>query len=122
VLEEPPCLGKQDIRWIRATHVFRHWCQVALRDSSLWAGISGIPTNANWVSEFLAPAKNLPLDIDIDLVWKPSQENISLLPLHLSRTRELRLRGLSTLVDTDSIGDNYSLEAPNLEHFELDSL
>jgi len=60
VLEEPPCFGKQYLRWIRATHVCRHWRQVVLRDESLWARISGIPTNAKWVSELLAWAKNLP--------------------------------------------------------------
>ena len=60
VLEEPPCFGKQDLRWTRATHVCRHWRQVALRDESLWARNSGIPTNAKWVSELLAWAKNLP--------------------------------------------------------------
>ncbi|KAF8498171.1 hypothetical protein F5888DRAFT_1693163 [Russula emetica] len=50
VLEEPPCFGKQDLGWIRATHVCRHWRQVALRDLSWWARISGIPTNTKWVS------------------------------------------------------------------------
>jgi hypothetical protein len=41
VLKEPPFSGrrKRNLGWIRATHVCRHWRQVALDDSSLWAKI-----------------------------------------------------------------------------------
>src|ERR1019366_7937030 len=65
-LEEPPCSGEQNLGWIRATHVCRLWRQVALGDSSLWAKISGIPTNTERISEMLARARNAPLDIDLD--------------------------------------------------------
>jgi F-box-like len=94
-LEERPCSGKQKLGWIRATHVCRFWRQVALGDSSLWARISGIPTNLELISEMLARARNTPLDIDIDLDGTPSPEVLLLMfPPHLSHTRRLRLYSL----------------------------
>ena len=52
--DEPPCLGRLDLGWIRATHVCQLWRQVALGDSSLWARFSGVVTNKELVSEMLA--------------------------------------------------------------------
>ena len=116
-LEEPACLGKQDMGWIRVTHVCQHWRQVALDDSSLWVRISGTPTNISWILEMLARAKNAPLEVDIDLI---EEENlrVALFPPHLSHTRELRIRNLST-PDADRVRAFYSREASVLEHFEL---
>ena len=45
VLEEPPISGGRSLGWIRVTHVCRHWRQVALDDSSLWARIWGVQMN-----------------------------------------------------------------------------
>jgi len=119
-LDEPPFVGKQNLGWIRATHVCQHWRQAALDDSSLWAGISGWPTNTSWILEMLARAKNARLDIDIDLAGTPNPRVILLLPPHLSHTRKLCIRGLST-PDTDRVRTFYSREAPALEHFELEA-
>ncbi|KAI0284069.1 hypothetical protein BC826DRAFT_881182, partial [Russula brevipes] len=52
-----------NLRWIGVTHVCRHWRQVALDDSSLWARISGSMAKATWVCEMLARARNAPLSI-----------------------------------------------------------
>ena len=111
-------LEEQNPGWIRATHVCCFWRQVALGDSSLWATISGIPTNTEWIPEMLARARNAPLDIDIDLGETSNQEVLLMFPPHLSHTRELRLYSLSML-HSDSIRGIYSREAPDLEHFEL---
>ncbi|KAH9980630.1 hypothetical protein BJV77DRAFT_1073459 [Russula vinacea] len=111
-------LEEQNPGWIRATHVCCFWGQVALGDSSLWATISGIPTNTEWIPEMLARARNAPLDIDIDLGETSNQEVLLMFPPHLSHTRELRLYSLSML-HSDSIRGIYSREAPDLEHFEL---
>ncbi|KAI0284067.1 hypothetical protein BC826DRAFT_894091, partial [Russula brevipes] len=55
----------ESLKWISVTHVCRHWRQVALDDSSLWARISGwMPVaRITWVSEMLARARNAPLSI-----------------------------------------------------------
>jgi hypothetical protein len=120
-LQEPPCSGKQDLGWIRATHVCRFWRQVALGDSSLWARISGRPTNLNLISGMLARTRNAPLDIDIDLDGTLFPELILLMfPPHLSHTRKLRLETVISL-HFDSFRGIYIEEAPVLEHFELDS-
>ncbi|KAI0277169.1 hypothetical protein BGY98DRAFT_901925, partial [Russula aff. rugulosa BPL654] len=63
VHEEPPFSRRRNLGWIRVTHVCRHWRQVALDDSSLWARISGTQANTKWISEMLARAKNAPLDV-----------------------------------------------------------
>lgn len=120
-LEEPPFSGKQELGWIRATHVCQHWRQVALDDSSLWARISGMPTNIELLSEMLARARNAPLDIDIDLDGTPYPELILLMfPPHLSHTHKLSLHAATSLY-LDSFRDIYIQEAPSLEHFELES-
>jgi hypothetical protein len=131
-LEEPPYSRNQDLGWIRATHVCRFWRQVALGDSSLWARISGIPTNAEWISETFARARNARLDFDIDFHRTLNPEVLLMFPPHISHTRTLRLtfyphishprelrpRGLSK-----SHSENFRCicfqEAPALEHFEL---
>jgi hypothetical protein len=120
VLEEPPFFGrrKRKLGWIRVTHVCRHWRQVALDDSSLWAKIWGIPTNTKWISEILARAKNVPLDFEFNGVARPSPEALLMIPPHFSHTRRLHFRSLSKL-HFDSIKEIYSREAPALEHFEL---
>ena len=117
-LEDPPCSGKQNLGWMRATHVCRLWRQVALGDSSLWTKISGLPTNRELISEMLARARNAPLSIDINLGGKPNPESLPMFPPHLSYTCKLRLRGLSIL-HSDSVRGIYTQEAPTLEHFEL---
>ena len=119
--EEPPCSGKQNLGWIRATHVCHFWRHVALGDSSLWARISGRPTNLKLISGMLARTRTAPLDIDIDLDGTLLRELVLLmLHRHLSHTRKLRLR-TATSLHFDSFRRIYSQEAPVLEHFELDS-
>ena len=117
-LEEPACLGKKNLSWIRVAHVCQHWRQVALDNPSLWVRISGTPTNIPWILEMLTRAKNAPLDVDIDLVEALDLGVVRLLQPHLSHTRELRIRKLST-PDTDRVRAFYNREAPVLEHFEL---
>ena len=119
-LEEPMYSGKQNLGWIRTTHVCRHWRQVALGDSSLWTGISGMPTKLNMplISEMLVRAKNAPLEIDIDLVATSNTDVLLMFLPHLSHTRALRLHSVS-LLDVESVQEIFSREAPTLEHFEL---
>ena len=120
VLEEPPFSGGRNLGWIRVTHVCRHWRQVALDDSSLWARICGLPTNTKWISEVLARGKNAQLDIELDLndVARSSPKALLMIPPYLSRTRQLRCHGL-LMLHLDSIREIFSWEAPALEHFEL---
>jgi F-box-like len=118
-LEEPPLSGRKKLGWIRATHVCRLWRQVALGDSSLWARISGTPNRTVLISEMLVRARNVPLDIDIDLNGTLRPENLLLMFLpHISRTRKIRVH-TSWDLHPDSVRGLYSLEAPVLEHFEL---
>jgi hypothetical protein len=118
VLEEPPFSGGRNLGWIRVTYVCRHWRQVALDDSSLWARIGGTPSNTKWISEMLARAKNAPLDIEVNGAARSSAEALLLIPPHLSHTRQLRIHGLSEL-HSGSVREFFSWEAPALEHFEL---
>jgi hypothetical protein len=117
-LEEPPHSGTRNFGWIRTTHVCRHWRQVALDDSSLWARISGVSTkwNTAWISEMLARARNAPLEINIDLAEIPSPDLILMFTPHLSHTRALRLHNLPS---PEHVGEIFNREAPALERFEL---
>jgi len=118
VAEEPPFLRRQNPGWIKVTHVCRHWRQVALDDSSLWARIWAIRTNTKWILEMLARAKNAPLDIELNAVRNPSPESLLMISPHISHTRQFRIHSLSTL-HFDSVQEIFSREAPALEHFEL---
>ena len=118
VLEDPHFSGERKLDWIEVTHVCRHWRQVALDNSSLWARIPDIWKHTEWISEMLARAKNAPLDIESHAGARPSPEALLMIPPHLSHTRQLRFRNLSTL-HSDSIREIFSWEAPALEHFEL---
>jgi F-box-like len=118
-LVEPSWSSPGKLGWIRATHVCQYWRQVALEDSSLWATISGVPESKRWIAEMLARAKCAPLAIDLDLVDPQSNEILSRFPSRFSHTRKLRLRGLS-LAYLDNVRELCGLEAPVLEHFELD--
>jgi hypothetical protein len=111
---------RRNLGWITVTHVCRHWHQVALDDSSLWANITcAVPTNIKWISEILAWAKNAPLDIEFNVGASSIAEALPMIPPHLSRTRQLRLHRL-TEVHVDSIREIlYSWETPALEHFKL---
>ncbi|KAI0289300.1 hypothetical protein BC826DRAFT_631337 [Russula brevipes] len=119
-LAESSRLGMGILRWTSITHVCRHWRQVALDDSSLWARISGWRVNTTWIAETLARARNAPLAID--LFEMPNAETLSMFAAHFAHTHEFRLRGLVTphFFD-DNIREICSLEAPALEHFELDA-
>ena len=119
VFEDPACSRRQNLGWLRATHVCQFWRQVALDDSSLWATIiSGISANTKLISEMLARSRNALLIIDIYLDGTSGQEVLHMFPPHLSHTRELRLHGLSIL-HSRGVRRIYSREAPALEHFEL---
>jgi hypothetical protein len=118
-LAEPPWWSDaqtQKLGWIRVTHVCRHWRQVALNDSLLWAKISGFPTSTEWISETLDRAGNALLVVDLS--GAPGRETLSIFSSHFSHTREFRLRTLS-LRHIDSIRGICDQEAPALEHFEL---
>ena len=118
VLEEPSFSGRQNLGWIKVTHVCQHWRQVSLNNSVLWATIPGIPKSTEWISEMLVRAKNAPLDIEFHAGARSSPEALLMIPPHLSHTRQLHFYNLSTL-HSDSIREIFSWEAPALEHFEL---
>jgi hypothetical protein len=118
VLEEPPLSGGRSLGWIRVTHVCRHWRQVALDDSSLWAKFWGIPTNTKWIPEMLARAKNAPLDIEFNASTRSCSEALLMIPPHLSHTGQLRFHCHSAL-HPDGVREIYSWDAPALEIFEL---
>ncbi len=117
VHEEWPLTGSRNLGWIKVTHVCRHWRQVALDNSSLWARIWDFSVNTKWISEILARAKNAPLDIELDGVLS-NPEALLMIPPHVSHTRRLCLHSLSTL-HSDTVREICSSEAPALEHFEF---
>ena len=118
VLEDPPFSRRRNLGWITVTHVCRHWRQVALDDTSLWARIRDTPTNTKWISEMLARAKNAPLDIEFNDVGRSSPKALLMTPSHLFHTRQFRIHSPS-MVHFDSVRDIFSWEAPALEHFEI---
>jgi hypothetical protein len=117
-LEKLPFFESRKRRWIRVTHVCRHWRQVALDDSSLWARISGYQKTTAWISLALARARNAPLAIDLGT---PNAETLAMVPAHFAHTREFRLHDLVSHDLDDNIRKICNLEAPALEHFELGS-
>jgi hypothetical protein len=123
ILKELPFTGsgkRKKLGWIRVTHVCRHWRQVALDNSSLWAKIWAIPKNPKWISEMLARAKDAPLDVEFNAAanLKSSQEALVMITPHISHTRRLLLHSLFTC-HSESVRGIFSCEAPALEHFEL---
>ena len=122
VVEERPFFSSGNLKlgWIRVTHVCRHWRQVAIDDLTLWAKIRDIRMNTEWISEMVARAKNAPLNIELDDVESSNLEMLFMIPQHFPHTRQLRLHNLS-LYHSDSIQEIFSLEAPALEHLELES-
>ena len=119
-LKEPPFSGRRELGWIRVTHVCRHWREVALDNSSLWAKITcGMPTNTKWMSEILARAKNTLLDIEFHTLTETGPEALFMIPPHLSHTRQLR--GHMCAPHSDCVREIYCCEAPALEHFKLTS-
>ncbi|KAI0280338.1 hypothetical protein BC826DRAFT_1180853 [Russula brevipes] len=116
---EWPWFRMENFRWIGVTQVCRHWRQVALDDSSLWARISGYRSTA-WISEMLARARNAPLTVDF--CGTPNAETLAMLTAHFVHTHEFRLRGLGTPHFGDGVQEICSLEAPAMEHFELSSI
>ena len=118
VVEDPPFTGRQNLGWIRVTHVCQQWRKVALDDSSLWAKIFSIPKNTKWISETLARARNVPLDVAFHAVTKSSREALLMITPHISNTRQLRFHSMSTR-NFERVPGIYSCEAPALEHFEL---
>ena len=120
-LQEPPCDVKQRLGWIRTTHVCRHWRQVALDDSSLWARISGIGSDLDTalISEMLTRARRAPLEIDI-CIMNAIPNPMHMFAPHLSHTRALRLHGLKgSDSECASVRTIFNRKAPVLEHFEL---
>jgi len=105
--------------WFKATHVCRHWRQVALDDSSLWARVTVTEySSSDWVSEMLVRSRNAPLDIN--LMCEPNPRLLSKFPPHISRTRQLKLCELRMHPShSQRVKDICALEAPALEHFEL---
>ena len=118
-LDEPSWSNGETFGWIKVTHVCRYWRHVALEDSSLWARFSGLPPSTTCLAEILARAKGVPLTIDFD--GPQNSETFSIITSHLSHTRELRLRNLcDSFANGNSIQELCNLEAPMLEHFELE--
>ena len=122
-LDEPPISSEENSGWIRTTHVCRHWRQVALDDSSLWAKISriGSELDSSLISEMLARARNAPLEIDVYINLIPGLDPVGLFPSHLSHTRVLRLHRVPEY-DCEGVREIFNREAPALEHFELEAI
>ena len=116
ILGDLASFGFPTMGWFEATHVCRHWRQVALDDSSLWARVTGFSPSPEWISETLVRARNAPLDIN--LVGVPNPELLSKFLPHISHTRQLRFRDLC-MHHSQRVKDICALEAPALEHFEL---
>ena len=103
--------------WFNATHVCRHWRQVALEDFSLWARITVTESpSLDWISEMLVRSRNAPLDINLMGGLTPGL--LSKFPPHIFHTRQLRLCGVR-MHHFQRVKDICALEAPALEHFEL---
>jgi len=118
ILEDLGRFGVPMEFWFKATHVCRHWRQVALDDSSLWARITVTESSSfHWVLAMLVRSRNAPLDIN--LMGEPSPRLLSKVPPHIFHTRQLRLCELRRH-HSQRVKDICALEAPALEHFELE--
>jgi hypothetical protein len=104
--------------WVHVTHVCRRWRQIALDDSTLWAHFSDFPRNKEWIVERLSRARNASLVIELDgLLGMGKDMSFPFIP-HISHTRELYLRNLSSF--HPAIVQGISLQkAPVLECLEL---
>jgi len=119
-LEDQARFGVPVKFWFKATHVCRHWRQVALGDSSLWARVTVMDSSSSdWVSEMLVRSRNSPLDIN--LMGELSPWVLSKLLPHISHTRQLKLSKLR-MYHPQRVTNICALEAPALEHFELEFL
>ncbi|KAI0279683.1 hypothetical protein BC826DRAFT_554678 [Russula brevipes] len=113
-LAESPWSELQSSRWINVTHVCRHWRQVALDDSSLWARISGYRPSTAWISETLARARNAPLAIV--LLRAPNMGTLAMLPrispIHASSASAACSR--TTLMTASGICADWKLRSWNI--------
>ncbi|ETW81375.1 hypothetical protein HETIRDRAFT_417520 [Heterobasidion irregulare TC 32-1] len=102
------------IGWIKVTHVCRHWREVALDYSQLWAHIP-LDMGREWTRELIVRAKHAPLAI-----YGKREAGLILPALvasgHLSHTRVLCIRD----ADLDVVHSMTTAAAPMLEHVTLE--
>jgi len=113
-----PCSPPLRLGWVYVTHVCRRWRQVALDNSMLWTYFLAYPTNKDWIAERLSRTRNVPLVIDLSgsIMRK---DTFSLFTPHISHTRELYLRNLSSIPYSDIVQGISTQRAPVLERLEL---
>src|SRR5712671_178684 len=109
----------RSLGWIHVTHVCRRWRQIALDDSTLWTHFSTSPRNKEWIAERLSRARNSPLVIELD--GSMDEDTMSLFTPHISHTRKLCLRHMSSF-PSKIIQEISIRKAPILDHLELSGL
>ncbi|KII86788.1 hypothetical protein PLICRDRAFT_93441 [Plicaturopsis crispa FD-325 SS-3] len=87
IFTPPPKLS----RWIRITHVCRHWRDVALDCPRLWNTI--VPNNPNWTREWLIRSKEAPLSISFAPTGpdETAQHAMELVLAHMTRIATLHI-------------------------------
>ncbi|VDC02002.1 unnamed protein product [Peniophora sp. CBMAI 1063] len=85
----PQFYRREPCRWIRVTHICRHFRSIALADASLW---SDLPMDARLWDVFLSRSRAAPLNIGGNcdsLIPSPIQRYLSDITRNLSRIRSL---------------------------------
>ena len=80
---------KQNLGWIKVSHVCSYWRDVALENTNLWTKIN-LDLGREWVSEMSMSAKQA------SLVFKSScmESSVQLITPHLPRARVIILSGI----------------------------
>lgn len=101
-------------RWITATHVCRHWREVAISCPRLWNRIA-LTTNADRVSAFLSRSKRAPLTFYHSRITAlPHRQYLALVSRHLDRTVSIYNMVIGTEEDECLSYDNTSANGVEL--------
>ncbi|KAF8202333.1 hypothetical protein BJ912DRAFT_944526 [Pholiota molesta] len=116
-IEEDDFDGRLFHKWIKLTHVCRHWRNVAIDSPSLWV----IPPLGNfpWAEEMLRRSKGASLVIKADISLKtPVTPALRLALNHGSRIKHLSIQSI-TLDLWNALQNELPKSAPRLEYLSL---
>lgn len=112
--------GGQPLKWIKLSHVSRHWRNIAVNSPNLWVDLP--VKHLRWVEEMLSRSKNASIIIEASLgttdnVLPPGLE---LALKHSSRVKDLSFRlDADNLTVWDQILKHLPVSVPQLESFSI---
>ncbi|KAF8202150.1 hypothetical protein BJ912DRAFT_430414 [Pholiota molesta] len=115
--DEKPSDGPSFLKWIRLTHVCRHWRNVAINSPTLW--VNPPLGNLPWAEEMLKRSKEASLVIKADISpGVPVTPGLKLALKHGSRVKDLSIRNVN-LEQWNDLQEELPKSTPRLEFLSL---